>query len=169
MPGTPTGRTPIIFEKRVPLPKGSTVKVVAHFDNSAHPRNPHCPPKLVTWGPEVTDEMCVGYIGVVKKGQDLTRPAEKDDLFEILARQYLRKRSPRASRQEPAVDDCPTIQGHRAIAHDSGCRMASEKSLRPASEGAMMTCLAAMRSVIRFLGVAGVSLESLIDQRRTDR
>ena len=40
--------------------------------------------------------MCVGYIGVVKKGQDLTRPGEKDDLFEILAKQYFRKAVPRA-------------------------------------------------------------------------
>ena len=34
--------------------------------------------------------MCVGYIGVVKKGQDLTRSREKDDLFEILAKQHVR-------------------------------------------------------------------------------
>ena len=33
---------------------------------------------------------------------------------------------------------------------------------------AKMACLAAVRSVIRFMGVAGVSLESLIDQQRTD-
>jgi hypothetical protein len=33
---------------------------------------------------------------------------------------------------------------------------------------AKMACLAVVRSVIRFMGVAGVSLESLIDQRRTD-
>jgi hypothetical protein len=34
--------------------------------------------------------MCVGYIGVVKKGQDLTRAQDKDDLFEILAKQHAR-------------------------------------------------------------------------------
>ena len=44
------------------------------LSNSPHPRNPHRPPQLVRWGPEATDEMCVGYIGVVKAGQDLTRP-----------------------------------------------------------------------------------------------
>lgn len=76
------------FEKPVPLPKGSTVNLIAHFDNSAHPRNPNHPPRLVRWGHEVTDEMCVGYIGVVKKGQDLTRPGERDDLFETLVRQH---------------------------------------------------------------------------------
>ncbi len=31
--------------------------------------------------------MCVAYIGVVKTGQDLTRPGERDDLFEILVKQ----------------------------------------------------------------------------------
>ena len=42
---------------------------------------------------------CVGYIGVVKKGQDLTRPGEKDDLFEILTKQYYHKmRSEQAAR-----------------------------------------------------------------------
>jgi hypothetical protein len=87
----PNWQNTYFFEHHVPLPKGSTVKIVAHYDNSSHARNPNDPPKLVTWGPEATDEMCVGYIGVVKKGQDLTRPGEKDDLFEILARQHLRR------------------------------------------------------------------------------
>ena len=79
------------FKERVPLPRGTTIQVVAHFDNSDHPRNPHKPPRLVTWGPASADEMLVGYIGIVKKGQDLTRSGEKDDLFQILARQYFRK------------------------------------------------------------------------------
>ena len=30
-----------------------------------------------------TDEMCVGFLAVTKKGQDLTRTGEKDDLMEI--------------------------------------------------------------------------------------
>lgn len=87
----PNWQNTYYFEKPVHIPRGSTVKLIAHFDNSAHPRNPHSPPKLVAWGPEVTDEMLVGYIGVVKSGQDLTRPGEKDDLFETLAKQYFRK------------------------------------------------------------------------------
>jgi hypothetical protein len=96
----PNWQNTYFFEKRIPLPRGSTVKIVAHFDNSAHPRNPHHPPKLVTWGPEASDEMCVGYIGVVKKGQDLTQPGAKDDLFEILARQYFRN----VAREQAARD-----------------------------------------------------------------
>ena len=45
--------------------------------------------------------MCVGYIAVVKKGQDLTRPGSRDDLFETFQKQRLRnlrKQSTRASR-----------------------------------------------------------------------
>jgi hypothetical protein len=34
--------------------------------------------------------MLVGYIGVVKKDQDLTRPGQKDDLFEILLQQQVK-------------------------------------------------------------------------------
>ena len=88
----PSWQNSYSFEKPIHLPKGSIVSVVAHYDNSPHPRNPHRPPQLVRWGPEATDEMCVGYIGVVKAGQDLTRPGEKDDLFDILLKQYQRKR-----------------------------------------------------------------------------
>ncbi len=84
----PTWQNTYSFEQPVRLPKGSVVKVVAHYDNSAHARNPHRPPKLVKWGPEATDEMCVGYIGVVKADQDLTKPGERDDLFEILLKQH---------------------------------------------------------------------------------
>jgi hypothetical protein len=38
--------------------------------------------------------MCIGFVGVTKKGQDLTRPGEKDDLNEIFEKQideYRRK------------------------------------------------------------------------------
>jgi hypothetical protein len=44
----------------------------------------------VKWGHGSTDEMCVGYIAVVKARQDLTRPGERDDLFTIFNDQYLR-------------------------------------------------------------------------------
>ena len=47
------------------------------------------------WGEATTDEMCIGFVGVTKKGQDLTRPGEKDDLHEIFEKQideYRKKR-----------------------------------------------------------------------------
>jgi len=76
------------FEKPVDLPKGSVVKLIAHFDNSSsNPRNPNKPPKAVSWGEATTDEMCIGFIAVTKKGQDLTQPGQKDDLLQIFRKQ----------------------------------------------------------------------------------
>jgi hypothetical protein len=86
----PSWQSNYYFQKPIPLPAGSVVKVVAHYDNSNHPRNPNHPPKLVKVGQGVDDEMCVGYIAVVKTGQDLTVPRAHDDLFEIFAKQRMR-------------------------------------------------------------------------------
>ena len=49
------------FARRpVRLPKGSTIKVQAVYDNSAeNPKNPNTPPKPVRWGEQTTDEMCL--------------------------------------------------------------------------------------------------------------
>jgi mono/diheme cytochrome c family protein len=77
------------FEEPLTLPKGSVVKIVAHYDNTAaNPRNPNSPPKTVQWGEATTDEMCLGILSLTKKGQDLTRPGETDDLREILNRKH---------------------------------------------------------------------------------
>ncbi len=44
------------------LPRGSTLRITAIFDNSAgNPANPD-PNKTVRWGPQTTDEMMIGYI-----------------------------------------------------------------------------------------------------------
>jgi hypothetical protein len=43
-----------------------------------------------------TDEMCVGFITVVKANQDLTLPAETDDLQEILRQSYLQAGRPQS-------------------------------------------------------------------------
>ena len=39
------------------------------------------------WGEATTDEMCIGFLAVVQKGQDLTRPGEKDQLRQFFHRQ----------------------------------------------------------------------------------
>ena len=60
-----------VFAKRLPLPKGTRVDLVAYFDNSAENRqNPNNPPRRVRWGTQSTDEMlgmliqiCAGNIG----------------------------------------------------------------------------------------------------------
>jgi hypothetical protein len=83
----PSWQNAYYFQTPIPLVAGSVVNVVAHFNNSAHARNPNQPPKLVKVGPNFDDEMCVGYIAVVKKGQDLTIPGARDDLLDVFLRQ----------------------------------------------------------------------------------
>ncbi|AMV38890.1 redoxin domain-containing protein [Planctomyces sp. SH-PL62] len=77
------------FEEPIDIPKGSIVRVLAHFDNSSsNPRNPNRDAlKRVKWGEATTDEMCIGFIAVTRKGQDLTRPGERDDLHDIFVKQ----------------------------------------------------------------------------------
>jgi hypothetical protein len=97
----PSWQRAYYFQEPIPLPAGSVVKVVAHFDNSAHPRNPNQPPKMVKFGPNFDDEMCVGYIAVVKKGQDLTSAFARDDLFEIFMKQRERLLRKQMTRKPP--------------------------------------------------------------------
>jgi hypothetical protein len=87
------------FESPLDLPEGTVLKLVAHFDNSENnPNNPNKPPKLVKFGEGTTDEMCIGFVALTKKGQDLTRPGEKDDLGEIIGKSFeeIRKKRSRA-------------------------------------------------------------------------
>ncbi len=83
----PSWQSSYFFETPIDLPKGSVVHVTALYDNSSHPRNPNDPPQTVRSGYGVSDEMCIGYIAVVKKGQDLTQPGATDDLYEIFESQ----------------------------------------------------------------------------------
>ena len=46
----PSWQSMYYFEKPIPLPKGSVVKVVAHFDNSAHSATPTGPPSSCSGG-----------------------------------------------------------------------------------------------------------------------
>ncbi len=55
-----------LYQKPIRLAKGTVIKVDAYYDNStANPRNPSNPPKLVQWGEQTTDEMCLVMIQVV--------------------------------------------------------------------------------------------------------
>jgi hypothetical protein len=104
------------FEKPLEIPKGSIVSLVSHYDNSAsNPHNPNKPPKLVKWGEATTDEMCMGFLGVTKKGQDLTRPGEKDDFFDVLREQeeklqakYEKQRNERPDKAQPKSQPHPS-------------------------------------------------------------
>ena len=53
------------FEKPIPMPKGTRLVGIAHFDNSANnPFNPD-PTKEVRWGPQNWDEMSGPFIGLI--------------------------------------------------------------------------------------------------------
>ena len=56
-------QTTYTFKEPLHLPPGSRVDLEAHYDNSSNnPVNPHNPPKLVTWGEQTSDEMCVAFL-----------------------------------------------------------------------------------------------------------
>ncbi|WP_165075292.1 monooxygenase [Paludisphaera rhizosphaerae] len=66
----------------LPLPKGTRLEMLAHFDNSeSNPSNPTSPPKEVRWGEQTTDEMCIGFIHYTRDDEHLTGgpPARKYD------------------------------------------------------------------------------------------
>jgi hypothetical protein len=75
----PTGESEIVFRgkfdfnwqegatfvKPIPLPKGTRLVGIAHFDNSANnPFNPD-PTKEVRWGAQTSDEMSGPWIGLL--------------------------------------------------------------------------------------------------------
>jgi hypothetical protein len=55
-----------VLPKPKPIPKGTRIDCVAHFDNSANnPSNPN-PAKLVKWGEQSFEEMMMGYFDYVE-------------------------------------------------------------------------------------------------------
>ena len=68
------------FAEPIRLPKGAWLEMEAHFDNTAeNPANPHSPPKVVSWGDQTTDEMCIGIFEfvVADQGDPRPRPGEE--------------------------------------------------------------------------------------------
>lgn len=54
------------FTDQIPFTSGDTIQVSSVFDNSAdNPNNPNNPIVPVSWGEGTTDEMVVGYVGVI--------------------------------------------------------------------------------------------------------
>lgn len=61
------------FTKPVPLPGGTVIELQAIYDNSAdNPRQPNSPPKVVGWGENTTDEMCILFMRVTVDQEHLT-------------------------------------------------------------------------------------------------
>jgi Flp pilus assembly protein TadD len=56
------------FTQPVPLPRGTTLSMRYSYDNSTdNPRNPHTPPRRVTWGQNTSDEMGDLWIQMVPR------------------------------------------------------------------------------------------------------
>ena len=57
------------------VPGGATISLNCNYDNSAdNPKNPNNPLVPVTWGERTTDEMCVGFVGLVSPKLELLLP-----------------------------------------------------------------------------------------------
>lgn len=73
------------FAEPFPLPAGTRLDMIAHFDNSeANPDNPSHPPKEVRWGEQTTDEMCIGFLQYTLDSEHLDNqppPAFRDRPF----------------------------------------------------------------------------------------
>ncbi len=70
------------YKKPIFLPKGTVISQHFTYDNSTdNPRNPHHPPRRVTYGPQTTDEMCELWLQLL--------PSSRKD-YEILNRDYRR-------------------------------------------------------------------------------
>ncbi|HEV3028330.1 MAG TPA: redoxin domain-containing protein, partial [Planctomycetota bacterium] len=68
------------FKEPMGLPRGTKVRVEAHYDNSPNnPNNPSNPPKAVRWGEQTTDEMCIAFVAFTIDRQDLTKPKPPED------------------------------------------------------------------------------------------
>jgi hypothetical protein len=53
------------FKEPVSLPKGTKIDLEAYYDNSSdNPGNPNNPPKLVKFGEQTSDEMCLCFMQV---------------------------------------------------------------------------------------------------------
>ena len=54
-----------MYQEPVSLPKGTKIEMEAFYDNSTdNPANPNTPPKMVRFGEQTTDEMCLCFMQV---------------------------------------------------------------------------------------------------------
>jgi hypothetical protein len=60
------------FVDPVALPRGTKLRMLAHFDNSTeNPANPNKPPRPVRWGEQTTNEMCIGFLQLTRDSEHL--------------------------------------------------------------------------------------------------
>jgi Ca2+-binding EF-hand superfamily protein len=62
------------YQTPIALPKGTVLTLTSHYNNTAdNPRNPNNPPKLVTWGEQTTDEMCIAFLTYTVDSEHITK------------------------------------------------------------------------------------------------
>jgi hypothetical protein len=67
-------QTTYAFKEPLKLPAGSRIGLSARYDNSEkNPRNPNQPPRLVTWGEQTNDEMCIAFVSYTADAERLTQ------------------------------------------------------------------------------------------------
>jgi len=77
-----------VLAEAKPMPEGTIMRCVGHFDNSAgNPNNPD-PTRTVTFGEQTNDEMLIGYMDAALDYQDLSVPppqvkARGDGRFDV--------------------------------------------------------------------------------------
>jgi hypothetical protein len=60
------------YKKSMALPKGSRINLIAHYDNTENnARNPNSPLRVVNWGEQTTDEMCIAFVAYTNDDEHL--------------------------------------------------------------------------------------------------
>jgi len=58
------------------LPKGTTLEVIAHFDNSPNNKSNPDPTAIVRWGDQTWEEMMIGFFGTITDvAPEATKPS----------------------------------------------------------------------------------------------
>jgi mono/diheme cytochrome c family protein/thiol-disulfide isomerase/thioredoxin len=72
-------QTSYVFKTPLHFPKGTRLDLEAHYDNSAgNPLNPANPPKLVRWGEQTTDEMCLAFVAYTFDNEHLLKESRAE-------------------------------------------------------------------------------------------
>jgi tetratricopeptide (TPR) repeat protein len=127
------------YKRPIPLAAGTTVTMEYVYDNSSgNPRNPHTPPRRVTYGQQTSDEMAELWIQVVPRNPAdrprLTRAIDaKVVREEIVGREKMLERDPVnvGLHNDAALLHVATGNLERATAH-----FAAALRLQPASPAA---------------------------------
>jgi hypothetical protein len=96
-------QTAYVFAEQVTVPKGSTLRMVSHHDNSAaNPRNQFDPPRDIHFGEATHEEMSIAFTSVVFDDQELAvEPVLPEALIEANRAKEAARLAASAARQTP--------------------------------------------------------------------